>query len=78
MGEIYIINDLSESKKTMAAPKGAKMGASMTQILTFVKMLSKVDWLDIKRDISLLEKIICYKIFILIEPVIQSLNHFRF
>lgn len=48
--QIYIINDLSTSKKKFAAPKGAKMGASMSQILTLVKMLSKVDWLDIKRD----------------------------
>lgn len=50
MEKIYIINDLSTSKKKFAAPKGAKMGASMTQILSFVKMLSKVDWLDIKKD----------------------------
>lgn len=50
MEQIYIINDLSTSKKKFAAPKGAKMGASMTQILSFVKMLSKVDWLDIKKD----------------------------
>jgi hypothetical protein len=52
MAEIYIINDLSTSKQTFSAPKGAKMGASMTQIITLVKMLSQIDWLDINKSIQ--------------------------